>query len=37
MSHGNQEKFHVNRHTQNLQLKVIELWLVSNRSIKISQ
>lgn len=36
MSHGDQEKFHVNRHTQDLPLKVIELWLVSNRSVKTS-
>lgn len=36
MSHGAQEKFHVNRHTQDLQLKSHRLWLVSNRSVKTS-
>lgn len=36
VSHGSQAKFHVNRHTQDLQPKVTELWLVSNRSVKVS-
>lgn len=32
MSHGDQGKFHINRYTQDLQLKATELCLVSSSS-----